>query len=148
MIWNCEQQFVGLLKCVGLCNVFNLSAILSRSSGYPHTEDLTVLSFFPRCSFTKGNTDECHPKSYYTASVLGSPFPECRQSASSILAGCWSELTLGSSCSEWTDTDPYGGQAAQPTYMGLDLILCTPRAPLHWRSCSWKIMTALSCSNS
>ena len=104
-----------LLKCVGICNVFNLSAILPCNSGYPHTEELTVLSFFLKCSFTRGNTEECHLKSYYAASVLGYPFPKRRQSAWSILAGCWSELTLGLSYSQWTDTDTYGRQPSPPT---------------------------------
>lgn len=92
-------------------------------------------SFFLNCSFTRGNTEECHPKSHDTPSESGSPFPKGRQSASSILAGCWGELTPGSSYSQTRQTWDTLWKTAQPSSAhlhgtGSHLIPHTPRALL------------------
>lgn len=73
MILNSGQKFVVFLNCIGICNIFNLRALLPSSSGYFHTEELTGPSFFLSYSFTPGNTEEFLPKSHYTAKCVRSP---------------------------------------------------------------------------
>lgn len=73
MTLNSEQKFVVFLNCIGTHNIFNLRALLLSSSGYFHTEELTGPSFLLSYSFTPGNTEEFHPRSYYTVKCVRSP---------------------------------------------------------------------------